>query len=151
MRVRLAVKEDMDAVLSMAEEQVVEAHSHLPFDREIAEASFHEGISNGDLLIVAEGKDGKLVGFLGGRLHGYSFCAGVFVNLDILYVRPDKRGTRAAAELLLEYLRWGQIVGAREIYLGTDNPQMADRTARVYERLGAERVGYQHRIIARGQ
>jgi len=150
MPVRLAVKEDMDAILSLAEMQVVEAHSHLPFDRDIAEASFLEGISNGDLLTVWQTSRGEIAGFLGGRLHGYAFCAGVFVNLDILYVRPDKRGTRAAAELLLDYIRWGNIVGAREIYLGTDNPQMADRTARLYERLGASRVGYQHRIIARG-
>ena len=150
MHVRLAVKEDMDAILSMAEMQVAETHPHLPFDRSIAEASFHEGISSGDLLTVAVTAGGEVAGFLGGRLHGYSFCAGVFVNLDILYVKPDKRGTRAAAELLLDYLRWGKIVGAREIYLGVDNPVKADQAARLYERLGAVRVGYQHRVVLSG-
>lgn len=150
MRVRLAVREDMDAVLSLAEQQVAEAVSHLPFERDVAKATFLEAIANGDLALVAEHK-GEIVGILLGRMCVYDFCSGIFVNLEVLYVRPDKRGTRAAAVMLLEYIQWGQIVGAREIHLGVNNPATADRVAQMYERLGADCLGYQHRIVLDGQ
>lgn len=150
MRVRLAMEGDMDAVLALAEQQVAETLPHLTFDRSIAQASFLEAISNGDLGIVAEASDGEIVGFLHARMYGYTFCSGIFVSQEVIYVRPDKRGTRAAAALLTEYIRWGDIVGAKEILFGISNGRNPDRAAKLFEHLGAERVGYHHRIVRDG-
>jgi GNAT superfamily N-acetyltransferase len=147
MHVRLAMPEDLDALLSMAELQVAETFSHLGFDRDRAAATFWGSVETGDPTCFVAEADGEVVGFLVGRIDGYDFTSGVFVNLDVLLVRPDKRGTRAAVKLLREYIRWGKIVGAREILFGVSSGYRVERTSRLYEHLGAERIGTQHRIV----
>jgi GNAT superfamily N-acetyltransferase len=147
MAVRLVMPEDKGAVLSLAEMQVVETLPHLAFDAELAGAAFDEVLKgDGQIGWVAQGASG-INGFLWAKLCGYAFASGVFVQQEVLYVRPDKRGTRAAVELLLEYIRWGEIVGANETLFGISNGHKPERAARLFERLGAERVGYHHRIV----
>jgi GNAT superfamily N-acetyltransferase len=138
---------DMDAVLRLAQMQVEETLPHLDFCRDMAEQAFNETVSGyGTLGLVAE-IDGEIVGFLRAEMHGYLFTAGVFVVLDVLYVRPDKRGTRAAAALIRQFVQWGDTVRAREILFGVSSKLNIERTARFFEHFGAERVGYQHRIV----
>lgn len=146
MRVRLALAEDADAVLSLARMQVVETLPHLDFDRAIALENYQKSITTGDLALVAESGT-EIVGYLFARMHGYAFAAGIFVSQEVVYVKPDKRGSRAAVSLLQEYIRWGEVVGAREILFGISNGQHADRAAKLFEHMGAERVGYHHRIV----
>lgn len=141
---------DADAVLALAEQQVAETLPHLTFERSFAEAAFQQALTGGDLAIVAESDSGQIVGFLHARIYGYTFCSGIFVSQEVVYVRPDKRGTRAAVELLSEYIRWGDVVGAKEILFGISNGRNPDRAAKLFEHLGAERVGYHHRIVRHG-
>lgn len=147
MHVRLAMLEDQDAVLSMAEFQVAETFPHLGFDRDRAAETFQRAVETGDPTCLVAETGGEVVGFVFGRIGGYDFTSGVFVILDVLLVRPDKRGTRAAVNLLREYIRWGEIVGAREILFGVSSGFQVERTSRLYEHLGAERIGTQHRIV----
>ncbi len=147
MHVRLVMPEDLDAVLSMAELQVAETFPHLGFDRDRAAETFRQSIETGSPTGFVAEADNEVVGMIAGRIGGYDFTSGVFVCLEVLFVRPDKRGTRAAVKLLREYIRWGEIVGAREIFFGVSNPRNAARASRLYEHLGAERIGAQHRIV----
>ena len=147
MRVRLALEGDTDALLSLAEMQVAETLEHLPFDREMAAETLRRILrGDGEILWVAE-NGREIVGFLWATLNGYSFCTGVFVSQEVVYVCPDKRGTRAAVQLLREYISWGRIVGATEILFGISNGKHPERAARLFAHLGAEQVGYHFRII----
>lgn len=150
MAVRLVMPEDRSAVLSLAEMQVVETLPHLDFDADVAGAAFDE-VMKGDGQIGWVYDNGREVtGFLWAKMCGYAFTSGLFVQQEVFYVRPDKRGTRAAVELLLEFIRWGEIVGARETLFGISNGHNPERVARLFERLGAERVGFHHRIVRHG-
>lgn len=147
MHVRLAAEGDTDALLFLAEMQVTETLAHLPFDRALAAQTLRRILcGDGEILWVAENA-GQIVGFLWATLNGYSFCTGVFISQEVIYVRPDKRGTRAAVQLLREYISWGRIVGATEILFGISNGKHPERAAKLFAHLGAEKVGYHFRII----
>lgn len=148
MGVRLAMPEDRDAVLSLAKMQVEETLPHLEFREDLTSQAFSNAVSKGDpLCLVYEGPHG-ISGMLWARIYDYAFASGVFVSQEVVYVRPDKRGTRAAVQLLLEYIRWGgEDVNAREILFGISNGRNTERVARLFEKLGAQRVGTHHRIV----
>jgi len=140
---RLAMPEDKDAVLSLAQMQVEETLPHLDFRRDLAEETFDQGIKHADPTFFVVEDNREVVGYLMGFMEGYAFTSGIFVVQEVLYVRPDKRGTRAAVHLIKEFVRWGEIVGAREWIFGVSNDFQPDRTARLFEKLtGAKRVGY---------
>lgn len=141
MLARLALKEDKEAVLDLARMQVEETLPHLDFVYEIAEETFDNAINYADPTIFVAEHKGEVVGYLLGLLEGYAFTSGNFIVQEVLYVRPDMRGTRAAACLTKEFLRWGDIVGAREWIFGISNKFQPERTARFFEHFGAERVG----------
>ena len=141
-RARLAMPFDREAVLDLAEMQVAETLPHLDYDRDLAGETFDSGIDFADPTFFVAEEDGEVIGYLMGLIEGYAFTSGVFVVQEVLYVRPDKRGSRAAAALLKEFMEWGKTVGARECILGISNKFQPDRTARFMEHItGAEQVG----------
>lgn len=139
---RLIMPQDKEAGLELARMQVEETLPHLDFDYDIAEETFESAINHADPTIFVAEHKGEVVGYLLAMLEGYAFTSGVFVTQEVIYVRPDMRGTRAAACLTKEFFRWGEIVGAREWILGISNKFQPERTARFFEHFGAERVGY---------
>lgn len=142
MRTRLVMPEDKDAVLSLAEMQVAETAPHMDFSREIAEKTFESSLKYADPTVFVAEDRGEVIGFLAGYMENYAFTSGVFVIQEVLYVRPDKRGTRAAVYLIKEFARWGDVVGAREVIFGIANKFQPERTSRLFQRVaGAEEVG----------
>lgn len=142
MLARLAMPEDKNEFLALAQMQVEETLPHLDFVRDLAEETFDQSVKHADPTIFVVEENRTVVGYLLAFLEGYSFTTGVFVVQEVLYVRPDKRGTRAAVRLIKEFVRWGETVGAREWIFGISNKFQPDRTARLFEKLtGAERVG----------
>ncbi len=138
---RLAMPEDKDAVLALAQMDVEETLPHLDFQRDVAEATFDQAVTRADPTIFVVEDQREVVGFLVGMLESYAFTSGVFVVQEVLYVRPDYRGTRAAVHLIKEFFRWGDIVGAREWIVGVSNGFQPERTARLFEHFGAKRAG----------
>lgn len=148
MQVRLVMPGDFHEVMSLAKIQVEETLPHLDFRPDLVEKAFVASVATGDPLGLVAEDDSGLVGYLMARVYEYSFASGVFVSQEVVFVKPDKRGTRAAVKLLREYIRWGEEdVGAREILFGISNGFKPERTARLFEHLGAERVGFHHRIV----
>lgn len=142
MIVRLAMPEDKDAVVGLAQMQVEETLPHLDFQREAAEETFEQSIKFADPTFFVCEQNREVIGYLMGLLEGYAFTSGIFVVQEVLYVRPDKRGTRAAVKLLKEFVRWGEILDAREMIFGVSNGYNDERTTRFLEKVtGAQRVG----------
>jgi GNAT superfamily N-acetyltransferase len=139
--IRLAMPEDKGEILQLAEQMVQETLPHLDFRRDMASEEFDRAIETGNPTAFVAESAGQITGFLICRIHGYMFTSGIFASQEVLFVRPDRRGTRAAALLIEEFLRWGEIVGAREYTFGVSNGFHPERTARLFERFGAERVG----------
>ncbi len=128
---RLAMPADREAVLAMGEAGLAETAPHLPFERDVAEASYDRAMQTGHPVVWVADHRRQIAGYLVGVLEEYFFCSGVFVGQEVLYVRPEMRGSRAAAVLLREFTRWGRAIGARERFYGVSNGFRADRTTRL--------------------
>lgn len=145
--VRLAMPWDKAGVIELARLQVEETHAHLDFRPDLVAETFRNAITKGDPALWVAADDSGLVGFLWARIYEYAFSSGIFVSQEVLFVRPDKRGTRAAVKLIDEYKSWGDMLGAREILFGVSNGRQPDRVAKLFQRKGAELVGHHLRIV----
>lgn len=89
----------------------------------------------GAFLRVYEDEDG-ISGIMVGSVAPY-LCGPEFYACDlILYVKPEKRGTRAAITLVKEFEKWATDLGVAEVMLGTSTGIAAEKTACLYQRLG---------------
>lgn len=66
-------------------------------------------------------------------------------------MKPDKRGTRAAALLMKKLIEWSQAIGAREVLGGNDNDVHSEQTARFLSRFGFRQFGYAMRLDLHGR
>ena len=144
MRVRLVDHHDEDGLVDLARlyvDEAAEVLPHIEFDEQTVRNTVFRSLTTADpTIFVAEAKDG-LVGMMVASIQGFYFMSGVFVQSDIFYVRPEYRGTRAAALLLVELSSWADQLGAKVTIGGNANKLNSDRTARLYERFGYQRAG----------
>lgn len=65
---------------------------------------------------------------------------------NMLYVRKDHRGSMKGPRLMRTFMRWAKHIGAREILCGTNSGIDAERTQRLWLKLGSglgfESLGY---------
>lgn len=129
--------------------QVEETLPHLDFDEAIARETFSNYLAHADPTIFVAVVDGKVIGQLMALIQAYAFTSGIFTVQEVLYARPDRRGTRAAALLMKEFTRWSDMLGARENIGGNSNKFHSERTARFLGHFGFEQVGYSMKRVPR--
>lgn len=140
---RLATAEDEDAVVSLAKMQVEETLPHLEFVEWIARDTFQNSVRCADPTIFVAEDSREVIGYLMALMNGYAFTNGVYAVQEVLYVRPDKRGTRAAAHLVKAFTQWAEIIDAKEVIFGISNKFQPERTAKFFElTANAEPVGF---------
>ena len=150
MKARYVRPDDEDAVVELARMQVEETLPHLNFNEIRARASFRRAISSGvSVIFVAETAEGEVIGHIIAHVWPYMGADGFFVSQEMLYVRPDKRGSRAAAELFDLYSKWADSIEANEVFAGIANGHNPERTEKFMKKFGFERVGYSLRRIKR--
>lgn len=88
--------------------------------------------------------DGEPVGFLVGVASPCFHRQGIVAEQKLWYVKPKRRATYAAVHLVRAYERWARINGATQIFTGTANKLLSERTSKLLEKLGYARVGYVH-------
>lgn len=145
MEVRLALETDEDAVVAMGRENMTSTRPSLTFSEERCRATFRSYLEYADPTIYVADQDGEAVGLLVCNFYEHRAASGIFVSQEVLYVRPDRRGTRAAALLMKELIAWAKQLGATEIVGGNDNEFNSERTARFLEHFGFKRVGFSMR------
>jgi hypothetical protein len=86
---------------------------------------------------------GRVDGMIAGVILTYWFNDVRMANNLIFFVEPDKRGSRAAMELVLVYEKWalGQGVKSRDIWLTQDSAIGTANMASFCTRMGYENVG----------
>jgi GNAT superfamily N-acetyltransferase len=88
----------------------------------------HEGTS---------GIDGIYIGMLVQQFFTFEITA-----MDVLfYVRPERRGSRAAVRLFRAFKAWAKASGAKAIQVGTMNGIAPARTAKFYRGMGLTEIG----------
>lgn len=145
MEVRLALPHEEDIIVDMARTNIEQTRPSLTFNEARCRASFRSYLDRADPTIyVAEDKN-EVIGMLVCNFYENRAADGLFTTQEVLFVRPDKRGTRAAALLMKQLISWSEQLGATEIIGGNDNEFNSERTARFLEHFGFKRVGYSMR------
>lgn len=142
MLARLATEADEDTLVALARQGVAD---HLPqheFVEEKARDTFQRYLQTADPTVIVADDRGQAVGFAAASLADYQYTSGFFAVVDVLYVRPDKRGTRAAALLAQAVVEWTDRLGAKETFAGPTVGYRTRQTARMFQRFGFEPVGY---------
>lgn len=147
MFVRLALEDDFDAIVELARENCELSTPYLEFSEEKVRETCASYLANADpTLFVVEHKR-EVVGLLAATINEYRHATGLFTTQEVIFVRSDHRGSRAAALLLKELIRWSEMLGAKEITGGNDNKFNSERTAKFLQHFGFEQVGFFMRRI----
>jgi hypothetical protein len=152
MFVRLALDTDEDAVVELTRMNVAETMSHhaeIFDDRRVREVFRNYLLRASPTVYVVEERR-QVIAFGKFTLSQFDYAYSLFTTLDVIYVRPDKRGTRAAVLLAKEFDRWSDRLGAIESTGGNDNDFKSERTASFLEHFGWQRVGFFMRRIRSG-
>lgn len=152
MFVRLALEEDFDAIVGMARMNIAETRPGMVFNEERCRATLRSYIDRASPTFFVVEENRRVIAFLTADFYEYRAADGLFTTQEVLFVLPERRGSRAAAILMKHLIAWSQRLGAREIIGGNDNEFNSERTARFLEHFGFERVGFSmRRTMADGQ
>lgn len=142
MLVRLALQEDEDAIVDLARQNCEISTPHLTFSADRVRATCASYLASAEPTIFVVEDKGEVIGLLAATINGYRHADGLYTTQEVLFVRPDKHGTRAAVLLMKHLIAWSEGLGAIEITGGNDNGFKSERTAAFLEHFGFERVGF---------
>ena len=142
MLVRLATEADVEIVVAMARDAVETTKPHHVFSEAKLIECFARYLVTANPTFFLVERRGEVIGFLQAEIGGYDFTDGLFTVQKTLYVRPESRGSRAAAVLMSHLVEWSRGLGAKEIFGGVDNGFHVEQTSRFLERFRFRRNRY---------
>lgn len=151
-RVRLAEEADFQAVRDLAKLNHEESCPHKGWNGQRMRDTFFDAyLRDTDVVIFVVERSREVVGFLLCGVYQYRAFDGLFAVQEVLFVRPDMRGTRAAALLMRKLIDFSISAGASEILGGNDNDVHSEQTARFLSRFGFRSCGYAMRLELNGR
>lgn len=114
---------------------------HLEFSEEKVVETCQSALKASPTMFVVE-ENRQVIALLVATMNEYRHASGIFTTQEVLFVRPDRQGSRAAVLLMKELIRWSEMLGAIEITGGNDNDFKSERTARFLAHFGFEKVGF---------
>jgi GNAT superfamily N-acetyltransferase len=149
MFVRFLAEADRAQLHELGRAMVAEVSPHLVFDAQRTDTAIDRALDGtGQCVIVLAGDAGEVFGFIAAQITDYSTCAGFFVAQTLFYIRPETRGTRAAAGLFAAFVLWAESLHPEEVFAGITAGSRSDAAARWIRRFGFEPVG-QHTMRRR--
>lgn len=142
MFVRLALEEDIEAIVELARMNCELSTPYLTFSPEKVRETCHAYLDRGETTIFVVEDKRQVVALLVATINEYRHAQGIYCTQEVIFVREDYRGTRAAALLMKELVSWSEMLGAIEITGGNDNKFNSERTARFLSHFGFEQVGF---------
>lgn len=139
--VTLAMPDDEDAFVGLARVGVAESYPDLTFNEARAREEFAGYLATAHPTIFLAKQDGEVIGGVKAGISAVPYVDAIYTTLYSVFIRPDKRGTRAAAMLIAEFCRWSDGLGAVESTGGNDNNLTTERTTRLLGHFGFEPVG----------
>lgn len=150
MLARLAIEADRAAYIELARQAVAESVRDLDFSAAKVSETFSSYLERAHPTIFVAERRGEIVGFLNATINDYTFANGLYTTQEVMFVRSDQRGTRAAAKLLTMFVEWSDRLGTLENTGGNDNGLFTEQTTRLLSRFGFEHVGHFMRRRAGG-
>ncbi len=142
MFVRLALETDEDTIVEFARTNIEQTRPGMTFNEERCRNTFQSYLHRASPTFFVVEDNREVIAMLVADFYEYRAADGLFTTQEVLFVRPDKRGTRASVILMKELIAWSEMLGAKEIMGGNDNEFNSERTARFLEHFGFERVGF---------
>ena len=139
---RQAVDGDEDAVVALARLACAESWPDLPFSAERTRATFREIATASPTRIFVAEDNREVIGVSLCYLVEAPFHDGLVVEQHAIFVRPDKRGTRAAAELVQAFKLWIERLRPLRAIVTLGSGRRADASARFMRRAGFRIVGH---------
>lgn len=142
--IRDAVKEDLPQIIELGRVMHAEARrlnklKYVPARAYLSIASLI-GADHGFVRVIEE--DGELVGGMAAAVEPHWFSTDKMAYDIALFVRPDKRGGLAAAQLVKEYKAWADSQGAVITQFGISTGVHIASTGALLERLGFRPSGF---------
>jgi L-amino acid N-acyltransferase YncA len=151
MFVRLALEEDIPAIVDLARMNCEISTPHLQFSAEKVVETCRGYLDHGDCTMFVAEHQRKVIGLLVATINSYRHATGLYTTQEVVFVDPAFHGSRAAVLLVKELIRWSEMLGAIEITGGNDNSYKSERTAKFLEHFGFEQVGFfMRRMIKNG-
>ena len=97
------------------------------------------GVKN--LALVAIESD-EIVGFMFAHCGDFYFANETFAEDSALYVIPERRGSRVAMQLIAEYGKWADRLGALRCYIATNTGIKTEKALNLFKRCGFDPLGY---------
>lgn len=142
MFVRLALEEDIDAIVELARMNCELSTPYLTYSPDKVRETCYAYLDRGETTIFVVEDKRQVIALLVATINEYRHATGIYCTQEIIFVREDYRGTRAAALLMKELVAWSERLGAIEITGGNDNKFNSERTARFLSHFGFEQVGF---------
>jgi GNAT superfamily N-acetyltransferase len=146
MFVRLALANEVDEIICMSTANAQETLSGEFVDPDYVRHTFKQYLDHATSTFFVVEDQRKVIAFLQAYMFGYDYRAGLYTVQKVLYVKPEKRGSRAAVLLMKELVRWSKRLGADRIEGGNDNGFKSERTAKFLGHFGFENVGFAMRL-----
>ena len=140
MKVRLALEHEEDEFVEMAA-VALSTKPHLTFDEGRARETFRGYINTASPTIWLAEDKGQVIGMLVADFYLHRVAHGLFTTQEVLFVKPERRGGRAAATMMKTLIEWSRELGANEIVGGNDNGRNSEQMARFLGKFGFEQVG----------
>lgn len=142
MFVRLIDREDFEAVTEMSRHNMETTRATLTFSEERCRETLESSVAQtSPTIYVCESKR-EVVGFVVMDFFPHQAADGLYAVQQVLYVKPEKRGSRAATLLMRQLITWAELIGCNEIIGGNDNEFNSDQTAKFLGHFGFYRVGH---------
>ena len=143
--IREATALDVLPALELSEHYAAEAEEYagLTYDPEVAVQNFMYAVdSDLHLFILSITGDGKVAGMLWATCSPFQMWSSDWIATDqIVYVKPDYRGTSHGMALIKHYERWAKELGASEVRLSIASGIHEDKTGELYKKIGYSHLG----------
>ena len=142
MVIRRATEDDLADLVWAACDMVNESPAWEAFDPEAMRRTLGMIFKGGGVAFVAElPKRSRLAGTVVAFISTRPFSGEKFVADLGVYVAPEHRGSGLASQLVRVLEAWAREEGAVEVQLGISSQIHAERTGKLYERLGYQQTG----------
>lgn len=150
MLVRLGLEDEAEEIVDMTILNVTETRSEHVVVPDVVRATYQSYLDRANPVFYVAEHQRRVVGFVMYSVCRYRFTHGQFMAQEVLFVRPEFRGTRAAVLLMKQLIADAERLEIREIVGGNDNSFNSDRTRRFLEHFGFKMVGYSMRRLSDG-
>lgn len=140
MKLRLATMDDLPDIVVLGRIMHDEStFAPMDYDVDRVKETIGDLIDKSQFVVVAEGKNGELIGGMAGMVTQSWFGCDMVANDLALFVTRDERGGMAAVKLIKAFVQWAKLAGAKQIRPGVTTGH--ERAEKLFERLGFARCG----------